>query len=112
MSETLMVDKSTEKVKYIIKVYTSESKEVTREQYISHLEQEISYRYDKVMDARLKAIKALANVKEEETKLLKAEKNLEETAGSEALDKYKNYKSWAYIEQNKKKSESLKNYKR
>lgn len=108
MTETQQVEDK----KYVITIHKSESKEVTKEQYVSHLEQEISYRYDNLMDARLKAIKALNKVEEEEAKLLKVEKKLEETSGSEALEKYKNYKSWAYIEQNKKKSESLKNYKR
>lgn len=93
--------------KYTITVHTSETKEVTKEQYISHIEQKFRFRYDEVMNARAKAIKALAQVKEQEEKLELIKFELQMLVGPEDLDKHLTYTRWAYEEQNPRKAKLL-----
>jgi len=92
---------------YTITVHTSETKEVTKEQYINHIEQKMRYRYSELMDARSKAIKALNSVEEEKKKFELVEMELKTLVGPEDANKYKDYISWAYIEQNPRKAKTL-----
>ncbi len=94
--------------KYTITKYSSETIEVTKEQYISHLEQKLMSRFDDYQNARLKFIKAENEMFKKSEKHDEVVKELQELMGYNKGMKAQEYVVWAYKERNPKKYQILK----
>jgi hypothetical protein len=86
--------------KLIIESYQSTKREVTKEEYKSHLEQNISFRYGEMMRAKMKVKKALKNLDETNVKLKKEIDELGKLFGYDEVNKTLEYREWAFKEMN------------
>ena len=94
---------------YTITIHTSEIKEVTKQQYIAHIEQKLKFRYNEVMEAKVKSVKANAKLIEEMEKLDLIKMELKTFVGPIRVNEHIDYCKWAYEEMNPKKHQILKN---
>jgi hypothetical protein len=93
---------------YTIKEHTTTERQVTKDQYISHLQSKIDYAVELLMDATLKVDKAKAEQgqKKKKVELLTAE--LESIAGKDNARKSVDYSIWRFTEMYPKKAAKLK----